>query len=77
MRKMCKVLSDASFDLGMKRKIIMIVLKYIIAIVIGAGLGYLYYSKIGCSSGSCPIASNPYVSTIYGGVLGLLLAGII
>lgn len=35
--------------------------------------GYLYYRLIGCASGSCAIASSPYLSTIYGGIIGSLL----
>jgi len=35
-----------------------------------AGLGYLHYVYIGCASGTCPISSNPYVSTGYGALLG-------
>lgn len=42
-------------------------------IAIGAVLGYLYYHFIGCSSGTCPITSNPASSTVYGAVMGGLL----
>ncbi len=46
----------------------------IIAGVIAGGiLGYLYYKFIGCATGACPITRNPYISTIYGALLGLLL----
>lgn len=42
-------------------------------IVIGSTLGYLYYHFIGCSSGTCPITSNPVSSALYGAVMGGLL----
>ena len=51
----------------------MISIKVILGIIIGGGLGYAYYRFIGCASGACPITSNPWVSTIYGAVLGLFL----
>jgi phage shock protein E len=38
----------------------------------GAFAGYLYYSFIGCRTGTCAITSNPYISTIYGAGVGLL-----
>jgi hypothetical protein len=40
----------------------------------GAVLGYLYYYYIGCYSGHCPISSDPLISTLYGGVIGFLIA---
>ncbi len=42
-------------------------------VLIGATAGYLYYVFIGCASGTCPITSNPYLSTAYGAGMGLLL----
>lgn len=45
-----------------------------IGIVIGGLGGFLYYYFIGCSSGTCAITSKPVNSTIYGMVLGGLLA---
>lgn len=39
-----------------------------------AGLAYWYF--VGCASGTCAITSNPYISTIYGGVTGWLMFGI-
>ena len=48
-------------------------LKVLVAIL-GALAGYAYYHFIGCVSGTCPITSNPYISTGYGAALGLLLA---
>ena len=40
---------------------------------VGAAAGYAYYYYIGCMSGTCPITSNPYISTLYGTVVGILL----
>ena len=42
-------------------------------IIIGAIGGYLYYYFIGCAGNVCPISSNPYISTVYGGIVGALL----
>jgi len=50
--------------------------KHLITLVgIGLGLvgGYLYWKYVGCTSGTCPITSNPTNSTIYGAVMGGLL----
>lgn len=42
-------------------------------VILGAAGGYAYYHFIGCVSGTCPITSNPYISTAYGAVFGLVL----
>lgn len=41
-------------------------------ILIGAIGGYAYYHFIGCRSGACAITSSPYISTVYGAVIGLV-----
>jgi hypothetical protein len=48
--------------------------KRVLPVLVGAILGYSYYHFIGCNSGSCAITSNPYISTVYGAFLGLVLA---
>ncbi len=50
------------------------ILKLVIGAVVGGGLGFAYYKFVGCSSGACPLTSNPIISTIYGSVVGTLLA---
>ena len=35
--------------------------------------GFAYYHFVGCASGTCPITSSPYISTIYGALMGYLL----
>lgn len=37
---------------------------------LGAVGGFAYYYFIGCASGTCPISSNPYISTVYGALVG-------
>ncbi len=47
----------------------MLILKiglHILLLVIGAGIGYLYYKLIGCRSGGCPLTSNAWSSVIMG-----------
>jgi len=51
-----------------------IIYKRVLPVVVGALLGYAYYYYIGCVSGTCAITSNPYISTIYGSVIGLLIS---
>ena len=51
-----------------------IIYRKVLPVVVGALLGFAYYFFIGCNSGTCAITSNPYISTIYGGVIGLLLS---
>jgi hypothetical protein len=47
--------------------------KRILPAILGATAGYAYYYFIGCVSGTCPITSNPWMSTGYGALLGLML----
>jgi hypothetical protein len=46
-----------------------------LGVAIGGLGGFLYYYFIGCSSGSCAITSNPYMSTLWGSLFGYLLVG--
>lgn len=43
-------------------------------VLIGAFLGFAYYYFIGCTSGTCPLTSNPYNSIGYGSLIGLVLS---
>lgn len=43
----------------------------------GAIAGFLYWKFIGCLSGTCPIKSVWYLSTIYGALLGFLAGSLI
>ena len=45
----------------------------IIGIVIGMAGGIAYWAFVGCANGSCPIASSPVWSAIYGAAIGGLL----
>lgn len=51
------------------------ILRMAIGAVVGGILGYALYRFVGCSSGACPMTSNPWISTILGGVMGVLVAG--
>ncbi len=50
-------------------------LRVVLSVVLGALAGFAYYRFVGCRTGACPITSNPYISTVYGAVLGFLLSG--
>jgi len=52
----------------------MITLKIIAGIVLGALGGFAYQRLVGCSSGGCPLTSNPKIATIYGATMGLMIA---
>jgi hypothetical protein len=44
-----------------------------LAVVTGGLLGFLYYYYVGCKSGTCAITSNPYMSMLWGGLMGFFL----
>jgi hypothetical protein len=45
-----------------------------LALLLGSAGGFAYYYFIGCASGTCPITSNPYISTGYGALIGAVLS---
>ena len=47
--------------------------KILLGMAVGGLLGYAWYRTVGCATGACPITSNPYTSTLYGMMLGLLM----
>lgn len=40
----------------------------------GAALGLSYFVLVGCNSGGCAITSDPWISSGYGALVGLLLS---
>ena len=49
-------------------------IKIFLFVIIGGFGGFAYYYFIGCQTGSCPITANPYISTSYGMLIGLLIS---
>jgi hypothetical protein len=47
--------------------------KRILFTLLGALGGYVYYYFVGCRTGTCPISSNPWISTVYGASMGFIL----
>jgi len=47
--------------------------KIVAGVIVGGLLGYLYYYYVGCTSGSCAITSNPYMSMLFGSALGFYI----
>jgi hypothetical protein len=43
-------------------------------VVLGGIAGFALYRFIGCSGGGCPITSNPWISVLYGMVMGAVLS---
>lgn len=50
-------------------------IRLVLFVLGGAALGFAYHRVVGCRTGTCPITANPYISTIYGAVVGYLLSG--
>lgn len=50
------------------------IMRLILGVVAGGGAGFAYHRFVGCASGTCPLTSNPWISTLYGGLLGILIA---
>ena len=48
----------------------------IVLTVLGIIGGYLYWRFVGCSTGTCPIQSKWYLSSLYGGVIAYLISGL-
>lgn len=54
-------------DLGRRR------LRLLLFALVGALAGYLLRRLVGCPSGGCPITGNPWVATLYGAAVSLVL----
>ncbi len=50
--------------------------RLIVGAVVGGVIGYGLYRVVGCSTGTCPITSNPWISTLYGMLMGAMFSGI-
>lgn len=50
-------------------------LRIVLFVLGGAAAGLAYQRLIGCRSGACAITSSPYISTLYGALMGYLAAG--
>lgn len=53
------------------------VLKHWLGILLGITGGFIYYRTVGCSTGACPIQSNPWLTMLWGGMMGYLIGDMI
>ena len=46
----------------------------VIGALLGGGVGFLVGKVGSCTTGACPLTSNPWIGMLYGAVVGALLA---
>jgi hypothetical protein len=51
-----------------------LLVRTVLSVILGAGLGFALHRLVGCRSGACPIWASPYVSALYGALLGFLVS---
>ncbi len=51
--------------------------KPILFVVGGALVGLAYYYFVACSTGTCSLTSNPWITMGYMGLVGWLLSGVV
>ncbi|MBE0638538.1 MAG: hypothetical protein IH598_08460 [Bacteroidales bacterium] len=49
-------------------------LSTLIGILSGAIGGYIYYTQVVCTTGGCPLTSNPYLTILWGALVGYLIS---
>ena len=50
------------------------VVRIAIGAALGGAVGFVYYKFVGCTAGTCPLTGNPVLSTLYGALVGALVA---
>lgn len=53
-----------------KKKCVII---YLLTVILGAAGGFFLFRSVGCSTGSCAVTSNPYISIAFGALFGFLV----
>lgn len=43
---------------------------YLAGGLLGGVGGFLYWSYVGCTTGTCPITSSPFMSIVFGALMG-------
>jgi hypothetical protein len=51
-----------------------LLLRTVLLVMGGAGLGFGFHRFVGCRTGACPIWASPFASTLYGALLGFLVS---
>lgn len=74
-RSRCYCNPAGSRNFGAMKKPKAMILRIVIGVIVGGGLGFAYYKFVSCSTGTCPLTSNPLISTLDGMVVGALVAG--
>ncbi|MCK5775564.1 MAG: hypothetical protein KAH25_05285 [Bacteroidales bacterium] len=64
---------EVTTNIWNRRYLKFLTLKSIIGMVVGIAGGYIYYIEVGCNSGSCPITSNPWMTMLWGLMMGYLV----
>jgi hypothetical protein len=49
---------------------------YVLGGIAGLIIGYAHWYYIGCSSGTCPLTSNPVNSSLYGLFFGIMVVSL-
>ncbi|BDG02251.1 DUF6132 family protein [Anaeromyxobacter oryzae] len=64
---------QAGTPVGQPRRGVPRLLWTALAALAGAGIGAAYAHFVGCRTGTCPLTSNVWIASLYGGGVGALI----